>query len=266
MQIIGLLPFGARAIAVFLFFGLLYTAQGQQASAADHNLTGSGIWSTLKPAPRLNLAQVTALLGPEFDGAMICDYKFADPAGDGFYRLLVSISNSGRFCNELEVITNNGRIVQELEVWNEARISDLVLNGLKPYTLRVSQAITDYEGTRCIAIVPMYLSFSGGLFAPAIAEHEADYQAFRAKLYSTPAADACAQVVRDKIDRLLGDKTAGFSQAKAWMLSSDPSLRRKAVCVFEDIGDSASIVALRTLTKDKDDVVSLEANAALYKQ
>jgi hypothetical protein len=54
------------------------------------------------------------------------------------------------------------------------------------------------------------------------------YEALRAKLQSSPPDDACEEMRLDKVDCLLSDKTAGFSRAKAWMTSPDPSLRRKA--------------------------------------
>jgi HEAT repeat protein len=72
-------------------------------------------------------------------------------------------------------------------------------------------------------------------------------------------------VETDKVDRLLGDKTAGFSHAKEWMTSPDESLRMKAVWVFKDIGDADSQAALKILATDKDPGVAMEASAYLQK-
>lgn len=214
----------------------------------------------------VNAVQVKALLGADADdaGATVCDYAFADIAGDGFYRLLVSVSYSGRFCNDLEVIANDGT-AQDIDVWEMENLTGILVKGTAHDDLRVPQAITDYEGTECIAVVPIFYSFSGRGFVPAPAKHTADYQVLQAELRSIPPADVCAQIVADKVDRLLGDKTAGFSHAKTWMASSDPSLRSKAVRVFEDIGDSDSKAALKILAADKDDIVSFGARVALSK-
>jgi HEAT repeat protein len=84
-------------------------------------------------------------------------------------------------------------------------------------------------------------------------------------LNSSPPADVCDVIEIDKIDRLLGNKAAGFSHAKVWMESPDPSLRSKAVWIFKDIGDADSQAALEKLSSDKDPVISMEADVARRK-
>jgi len=263
--------FRARSFGALLFLGVLSCSLLGNASGQAHPgpaesaigrtwAIGSIRTTDLKPA------EVKALLGSEADDATVCDYAFADIAGDGFYRLLASVDYSGRhWCNRLFVISNDGRPAQEIQVWNVEHIPDILVKSTGHDTLRVPQAITDYEGAGCIAVVPMFYSFSGGKLVTAADEHAADYQVLRTKLKATPPSDICAQIVVDKVDRLLGSKTAGFSHAKTWMKSPDPSARRKAVRVLEDIGDTASQAALRELSADKDPVVSMEANAALQK-
>lgn len=258
--------FDALLLLCLLAFGLFGTALGQ---ARPGRLAASvipGTWAigSIRTTD-LTPAQVKALLGSDASavGAIVCDYGFADIAGDGFYRLLVSVDYSGRrWCNTLEVVANDGT-VQKIGVWNVEKIADILVKDAGHDALRVPQSFTDYEGARCIAIVPIYYKFSGGVFVTASAEHTADYQALREKLNSTPPADVCAEVVADKVDRLLGDKTAGFSHAKAWMESTDPSLRKKAVRILEDIGDADSRAALKVLANDKDPGVAMGATAAL---
>jgi hypothetical protein len=258
--------FGTLLLIGWFAFGLFGRAVGQTlpGSAGAPVISGSWAIGSIRTAD-VKPAQVKALLGPDAAevGATVCDYAFADIAGDGFYRLLVSVDYSGRrWCNQIEVFANDVAPPQDIHAWNVEKIVDTLVKNAGHETLRVPQAITDYEGTHCIAIVPIYYSFSGSAFVTATAEHAADYQALRENLHLAAPADICSEVVADKVDRLLGDKTAGFSHAKAWMESSDPSVRRKAVRVFEDIDDSASVAALKVLSNDKDPVVSMEARAA----
>ncbi len=257
-----------RSLNALLFLcllccGFLGTASAQShpspsdSGAARTWAIGSIRTTDLKPV------EVKALLGSEADDATVCDYAFADVAGDGFYRLLVSVDYSGRYwCNQLIVISNDGARARQIQVWNVEHIADIVVKSAGRETLRVPQAITDYEGAECVAVVPMFYSFPGGTLVTAAAEHAADYQDLRTKLRATVPSDICAQIVTDKVDRLLGNKTAGFSRAKTWMKSPDPSVRRKAVRVLEDIGDTASQAALKELSGDKDPTVSTEADAA----
>lgn len=226
----------------------------------------SGSWAVgVSKMPKPKLEVIDALLGPDASdaAATVCDYDFADIAGDGFYRLLVSVDYSGRrWCNTLEIIANDGT-TQELSVWNVEHIRDVVVKDGVAHTLRVPQALTDYDGTRCIAIVPTYYTLSGTSLVNSSAEHVAFYKTLQEKLSSAQPMDACSVIVVDKIGRILGNLTSGFNHAKAWMESSDTSLREKAVRVFEDIGDLNSQAELRVLASDKNPIVSMEALAAL---
>jgi hypothetical protein len=252
-------PIFARLFLLLLAALLVVAASGQDRSAAtSHNwAVGSIQTSDLKPA------QVKALLGNDALGATICDYALADLAGDGFYRLVVSIDYSGRhFCNDLRVISNDASAAQQLQVWNVEHVAAVVVKSFGREILRVPQPITDYEGAACIGVVPSFYAYSGGSLLQQNAEHVADYRALRDK-FSSPT-DPCQQAVADKLDRLLGDKTAGFARAQSWMRSGDASLRRKAVRVFSDIDDAPSQEALRTLALDSDAGVSNEAKVALH--
>lgn len=255
-----LLSFAASGFACLIGLGAAGRCEAQQ---RDRNsLARSWAVGTIRTSD-LNPDQVKALLGRAADDATVCDYAFADLAGDGFYRLVVSVDYSGRrFCNTLEVVANNGAR-QELDVWNVEHVSDVLIAEAGRQSLRAPEAITDYEGAKCIAVVPIFYSDSGDSLALATSAHLADYQALRAKMYTAPPTDACGQAVADKIDRLLGDKTAGMTHAREWMVSQDPSLRRKAVRVLQDIGTSDALAALRRLVIDKDPIVAQEASTAL---
>jgi hypothetical protein len=246
------------------FFGKA-TGQALAGEPAAPAISGSWAIGSIRTSD-ITPAQVRALFDQDLVDidAGVCDYAFADIAGDGFYRLLVTVDSGGnRWCTNLEIIANDGTD-QEIHISNVEHIADILVKDAGRDTLRVPVPFTDYEGARsCTAVIPTYYRFSGEAFVTATAEHAADYQALREKLISAPPADICSEVVADKVNRLLGDKTAGFSHARAWMESSDPSVRRKAVRVFEDIGDSASLAALKVLSADKDPVVAMEARATV---
>ncbi len=263
-----------RAILLLLFIfalGLVSRVVGQATPAKPVASAISGDWAigSIRNAD-VTPAQVKSLLeAAEADGydvGDVCDYSFADIAGDGFYRLIVTVDVSGRrFCNNLEIISNDGT-VQHIDawLWDVGKAAALVVKGDGHEDLRVPQTFTDYEGANsCIAVIPIYYRFSGGKFVPAITEHAEDYQALRERLSSSPPADMCDEIEADKVNRLLGDKTAGFSHAEAWMTSSDPLVREKAVRVFQDIGDAASKADLKVLATDKDPGVAMAAGGAV---
>jgi HEAT repeat protein len=67
----------------------------------------------------------------------------------------------------------------------------------------------------------------------------------------------------DKILRFLKTPpTAGFERASLWM-KGDSALRSKAVDVFADIGDEASLQKLAIMTKDSNVAVAESAQIAL---
>ena len=68
--------------------------------------------------------------------------------------------------------------------------------------------------------------------------------------------EACFSMERSKVQRMLGEnRRAGFADAREWMNSQNPRLRRKAAAVFGDIGDAASRANLLTLERDPDPTV-----------
>jgi HEAT repeat protein len=69
---------------------------------------------------------------------------------------------------------------------------------------------------------------------------------------------------RDKLYRMAGSSPrAGFDAAEQWMKDPDPSMRRKAIDVFGDIADAASLMRLRELATDRDSVVAAKAQRVL---
>jgi hypothetical protein len=249
----------------FILFCLVMCAlpaQGQQQPIESSWAIGS-----FEPS-KITSAQVVGLLGDRASDATICDFVFADLVGDGFYRLVVSLDYSGRrFCNELDFFSDTSNEVHTIDVWNVERISDVLVPSGSHWDLRVPEAITDYEGASCLAIVPYFYSLIGGSVAVTNTDHFREYETLLAKLNGpTTVPNACTEVEVDKIERLLGSRTAGFSRAATWMSSSQASLRRKAVRIFQDIGDAASAKALRVLANDKDPTVSSIAATSLVSE
>jgi len=80
---------------------------------------------------------------------------------------------------------------------------------------------------------------------------------------SEPDEEPCELMEADKILRFLKTPpTAGFERASLWM-KGDSALRSKAVDVFADIGDEASLQKLAIMTKDSNVAVAESAQIAL---
>jgi hypothetical protein len=78
---------------------------------------------------------------------------------------------------------------------------------------------------------------------------------------------SCAIVEVDKLRRRLGiDPRSGARSAERWMKAPDPKLRRRAVVVFEDIGDEDARQKLNVLAQDADVGVASLARSALKRQ
>jgi hypothetical protein len=168
------MAFKARSLNAVLFLCLLFCGLIAKAVGQEHYGKSasaiSGNWAVGSiQTSHVTASQVMKLLGSDYDdvGAKICDYAFADIAGDGFYRLLVTVDISGRhLCNDLEIIARNGT-AQGLFVDQVDHIADILVKGVGHDVLRLPQAFTEYDGYRCRAIVPIYYKFSGGRFVPA---------------------------------------------------------------------------------------------------
>ena len=78
---------------------------------------------------------------------------------------------------------------------------------------------------------------------------------------------ACSIVAADKLRRRLGvDPRAGAGIAEQWKNDPDVKLRRKAVTVFEDIGDEDAKRHLTILSRDSDSIVADMARMALSRK
>jgi hypothetical protein len=228
--------------------------------------------------------KLQAIAGPFLEGQRICDIARVSLVPGRPADILVSVDASGRyFCNQVLRITTTGRprIVDYLPTWMLERVADAVADvdadGDNELVLR--RHITTYEGADCIATTPVIYECTArtcsdtgdrhqGYLAKALetVEHERDEnrrtnpQRYREGL-------ACSIVEADKLRRRLGvDPRAGAGIAEQWMNDSDAKLRRKAVSVFEDIGDADAQRNLAVLSRDRNSSVADLARIALSRK
>jgi hypothetical protein len=131
-------------------------------------------------------------------------------------------------------------------------------------------AISGYEGgAEPIAVVPVVYRCSAGTCAVATKEFPefltqernrrvAAFQAGR-RGGSASAASVAACFVMEVayLNRERGaDPRSGFDSAVEWMASPDPAFRRKAIWLFEAIGDLESRQRLEALAADPDSTVA----------
>ncbi len=239
-------------------------------------------------------ADVTAFVQKQLDDSEkigdICSFDFFDAAKDGTYRLLASIDYSGRhFCNTVVAIGKriSGFQIHELAAWQVDEVSDIIrdLDHDGGIELAIPQPLSDYEGGQhCMATWTRLYRWRNGHFEDASASFRQFYEnRLRQLIAAAPSVapgpresasparrdeeeSGCALMEADKIRRFLGmSARAGFAQAVAWMGSADTSLRRKAIRVFDDIGDKDSLAKLGVLARDTDPSVAQAARGALQR-
>ena len=209
------------------------------------------------------------------DEGSVCSFAFADLAGDGNYQMIVSIDRSGRrFCNTVVVIRKmpGGFQSATLSAWwmNELSESIKDLEGDGRTELLVPEALTPYEGVKCIAAWTRVFRISDGALVDVSSEFPKFYtdrlNVLRHEVSASGPDSVCKQVELDKIERVLGAvPDAGLAQALDWMKSDDVSLRLKAIYVLSDIGNQRSLQALMNATQDSNHVVSEAAKGFLTK-
>ncbi len=230
----------------------------------------------------------------------IGDYLWVDLDQDGAYELLVTVTPSCRFYNQLYVYkdTSQGKIrSQVINVWDLEKLDGVVkeLDAKGGKELLLPIALTDYRGSKPLAIWSALYQWSGGKLQDVSAQYpdyyrnqilpkvEADIEAIeRQHIEGVPTISvqqlkylseyyeenlAAQQMIKDRIARIAGDKKAGFDRAMAWEKSDNPNLRKDSVFVFSEIGDQDSIARLVELSKDaSSDVAYTAKNIALIER
>jgi hypothetical protein len=224
--------------------------------------------------------QMRAVVAPLLMNGEVCDAALVGGSLDQTPTILASIDYSGRrFCNTVFLV-RGGRtpaIIQELLVWNtpdlHGALRDIDNDGRDE--LVVLQALSSYEGARCIAAVPIVYTCSArscvntgtehlGFFQQKLAEVESELASAPPLEQDDREEASCLTMERDKLRRLLGvDSNAGRETAAKWLQSDNPRLRSKAVKTLADIGDRDSRERLEKAAKEADKDTAMEARQAL---
>lgn len=207
-------------------------------------------------------------------GVTVCSAAEVDLDGGGRLELVVSIDYSGRrFCNTLAVVEKGSKAdLQLIHTWEMDDVRHAIRrNADGRLILVVPTALTDYEGTGCIAVWQRLYSMQRGALVDVSASYPEFYKARKrdvdatiAKLGKAKVDTICEVIESDKLDRFLGGSpTAGYTRAVTWMRSVDAAMRKRAARVFADIGDASSLAKLQVLSRDADRAVAASAQGDL---
>lgn len=177
--------------------------------------------------------------------------------------LVASADYSGRlFCNAVFVIGLSGSRIwnASVDTWEEDDVSGLVKrpDSGSHNALIVRTAISDYNGgNACIATIPRIYDLKSEKLVD-VSRSFPDF--YRRELAARRHASGpswvsdgkiCSDDENDKLSRMAGiSQTAGYSDAKTWMVSQNPDTRMKAADTFADIADGASLAELRVMERD----------------
>jgi hypothetical protein len=242
------------------------------ARAADDLSTRDWSVNDMRPLPSYapSNVEVETLVNRLIDADWnmpLCSFKFID-VYDGQYRLIALLDVNGRHnCEKLVVVEKSGahfNIVNNFQVLGVDNVNDLlqdVDNDRSPEIV-VTQGWSRPENGSCRATWQKIYKWHDGRFIDESASFLNYYKERRVQLTAALLHDPdslCHQMEIDKIDRLLGQPTAGFDRAAAMMKSADESMRRKAATIFADIGDGPSKKNLALLAKDSDPLTAKSA-------
>lgn len=208
---------------------------------------------------------VQRILGVASGEAAVCSATFADLAGGRYYQLIASIDYSGRkFCNEVLVVQTNGNSfeMQTLPAWEVDDVNSVIrkLDGIPHVQLVLPEALTQYNGAKCVATWPRIYEVNDDSISDASSRYLGFYAARLTALQAdsgTGAGTICRDIETDKLKRVLGiADDAGFRRAEEWLKSSDIDLELKALAVFADIGNQASVDALTRSSFAPDSMVA----------
>jgi len=205
------------------------------------------------PSPDVNVCDVILLTAPRTAPTIVASLDFS---GRHFCDMIARVSR-----------TRPPMVMQKIDAWEADDLSKVVVDfdrdGIAE--LIVPRAISNYEGAACIAVVPVIYKCSSTRCEdvtrrfPTMVRQWIDRQTeYQRSLHDDVDEDteACFSMERSKVQRMLGEnRRAGFADAREWMNSQNPRLRRKAAAVFGDIGDAASRANLLTLERDPDPTV-----------
>jgi hypothetical protein len=214
--------------------------------------------------------------------AQLCEAGFFDLAGDGKYRLVVSMDYSGRrLCNDIDIVGQNGD-VQNFNGWlieTPAGLRHLVREDSSGRKILVVDEPWSLMGglSDCAATWTHIYAWDGRRITDVSAAHPQIYRQRLAQLNTQIAGiragddhaaleSSCAIMERDRIVRSLGGPAiTGLSLAEQWMSDADPGLRALAAASLGKIDLPRARHDLATLAADKVDYVALAAKMNLRK-
>ena len=221
---------------------------------------GSVEWNraNLATLRTLDKTDLVKFLNEQWPGAFttrqIGQFEWADLAGNGQYRLVLTLSGPCAHFVGIYSRDASGRLslTQRLPGFANLKTGIRDLNGDGKDELVIGKTLAEYS---CASIVtwPAVYRLDNGKYVEAsrdfpkfyddevLPKLDAEIKQYRAKEVKAGAIDqwnpAGFIMARDKILRVLGrDPTAGLKQANDWMNSSDPQLAFYAAAMFKDIG------------------------------
>jgi len=236
------------------------------AKANEYDLP-SRSWSTTDERPLgkypPSLTETEKLINHALDtdwNIPVCSFKFID-VYDGQFRLLASLDVNGRHkCNRMIVVSkqdNTYHLDNDWKVIAAENVSDLLhdIDNDKSPEIVMTEPWSHEETGKCQATWNTIYKWRRERFEDSSFMFPDYYRNRRSDLQLSVAHDAdpsCHLMEIDKISRLLGAPKAEFNQAVDWMKNADPTLRRKAAALFNDVNDAESKKNLAVLATDSD--------------
>jgi hypothetical protein len=208
------------------------------------------IWKSLNNVPGWSD------LGP--DVGKLCAFQFADLRHSGELSLVVSYDNGGTTdCNMVDVLDKTPAGTKDY-AFNDAGLfyfdSIEDINGDGHQELIVDKVFAAGSQTGpCTVTSPVIYAWNGNGYADVSKKYRKYYE----ELLSLPDSAAsdvnlqdCEKASTAKIERFLGSREAGLSDAIKWAASDDPDTRLFGVAILRDIGTPRAIACLRKMSRD----------------
>ena len=200
----------------------------------------------------------------------LASYRFADLRDSGQLSLLMSTGRFGNFTSVIDKTPAGFEVTEFPSGFGGADVEDIGGNGKS--VVMVNTDFTDYEGAmHCVATWPVIYAWTGSSYANVSRNYLPYYRRKLESLKKQIAGDPsnrqgkvdCLEAQAAKIERFLGDKTAGLNDAIRWSQSKDRYQREFAAPILADIGTLDAMHHLRRLTRDGDKTNEVATEAAL---
>ncbi|MGH7813908.1 MAG: hypothetical protein ACREQI_07905 [Candidatus Binataceae bacterium] len=197
-------------------------------------------------------------------------FRFADLRRNGQLSLLLS---SGRFGNFTSVIDKTVSGFEWRELPSGFGGADAEDVGSGRMAIVIPAQLTNYEGAmHCVATWPVIYAWTGTVYADASRNFSLYYrrklQSVKMQIAGNPPNEQgkadCLKAEAAKIERFLGNKTAGLDDALRWSRSRQGFRhglyqRAFAVGILDDIGTPEAMKCLKELAAERDPEVAIPA-------